>query len=138
MAGVLTKLLSYAADEAAAEAPPRFLPYGHPIYGDQMRALADRVAYNRVVAGVHFPVDSAAGCALGDVLAKFFVGLCDGKKVEAITFNGGAFCVDSTTGDFDVSLPQKDQPGLTLHTKISVSPTPALNWLWKRALAEWK
>lgn len=45
--------------------------------------LARRIAYNRVVAGVHFPVDSAAGYGLGLQLAGHFVGLAMGTPAPA-------------------------------------------------------
>ncbi|HRD96614.1 MAG TPA: phosphatase PAP2 family protein [Rubrivivax sp.] len=49
----------------------------------QLHRIAYRVAENRVVAGVHYPVDSLAGQALGIVLAQHLVGLaCPGFKSE--------------------------------------------------------
>jgi membrane-associated phospholipid phosphatase/GNAT superfamily N-acetyltransferase len=45
----------------------------------QLDRLTRRVAFNRVVAGVHFPVDSAAGYALGRQLAGHFIGWATGQ-----------------------------------------------------------
>ncbi len=41
----------------------------------QLDRLARRIAFNRVVAGVHFPIDSRAGHALGLQMAAHFIGL---------------------------------------------------------------
>ena len=45
----------------------------------QLDRLARRIAFNRVVAGVHFPIDSRAGYALGLQLSAHFIGLADGR-----------------------------------------------------------
>lgn len=49
----------------------------HP-KAQQLDRLARRIAFNRVVAGVHFPADSQAGYALGLQLSAHFVGLATG------------------------------------------------------------
>jgi membrane-associated phospholipid phosphatase len=45
-------------------------------WGTQLMRLAARVAVNRIVAGVHFPVDAAAGMVLGLTLGQYFVNRC--------------------------------------------------------------
>lgn len=40
-----------------------------------------RVAENRVVAGVHFPVDGVAGCFLGRLLGRHLVGALSGQRL---------------------------------------------------------
>ena len=45
----------------------------------QLDRLARRIAFNRVVAGVHFPIDSRAGYALGLQLSGHFIALADGR-----------------------------------------------------------
>lgn len=45
-----------------------------------LHRLAYRVAYNREVAGVHYPVDSVAGRALGTTLATYLKAVATGSK----------------------------------------------------------
>ena len=45
----------------------------------QLQRLAARISINRVIAGVHFPVDAVAGQRMGQALGEYFVmrsGLC--------------------------------------------------------------
>jgi hypothetical protein len=48
-------------------------PYADPGVGVQLMRLASRMAVNRTVAGVHFPVDTIAGALLGLTLADYFL-----------------------------------------------------------------
>ncbi|MBQ0960292.1 phosphatase PAP2 family protein [Ideonella sp. 4Y11] len=55
----------------------------------QLNRLARRIAFNRVVAGVHFPIDSRAGHALGLQLAAHFVGLATDGDAPTFFEEGG-------------------------------------------------
>ena len=50
------------------------------VWVNQLMRQANRIAVNRTVAGVHFPVDSVAGALLGLTLAEYLVNLCAGKQ----------------------------------------------------------
>jgi hypothetical protein len=43
-------------------------------------ALAARIANNRMIAGLHTPIDTAAGRMLGTVLADYLVARCIGRE----------------------------------------------------------
>ena len=62
----------------------------------QLMRISERIATNRTVAGVHFPVDSVAGMVLGHTLAEFFIARFSGLgRVKKRTFDGRGF-----KGDF--------------------------------------
>lgn len=46
----------------------------------QLQRLAARISVNRVVAGVHFPVDNISARALGETLGEHFVARCDPNR----------------------------------------------------------
>ena len=53
----------------------------------QLQRLAARIAVNRTVAGVHYPVDSAVGRLLGTSLGEFFVARATGGSVRLRGFD---------------------------------------------------
>ena len=48
-------------------------------WDEKLARLAARISVNRVIAGVHFPVDLAAGLVLGLAVGRYFVALAKGK-----------------------------------------------------------
>ena len=123
----------------------------HPVYsaatcGEQLMRLASRIAINRTVAGVQFPVDSVAGAVLGLTLARYFVARCTGAasydawKVDGAVYPG--------TTDFqwrllyDVSTRAQTAAGgyVTAIGTRSFNAgwhSPLLARLWNKAHAEW-
>ena len=65
-------------------------PYAAELgWGTQLMRTAARIAINRTVAGVHFPVDSAAGAVLGLTLGHYLVARCQhAASFEAWKFDG--------------------------------------------------
>jgi membrane-associated phospholipid phosphatase len=130
---LLLKLLTVAAT------PPTDVT----LLREQLMRQAARIAINRTVAGVHFPVDSAAGQLLGLTLAEYFAMRCTaaGGNVDAWRFNGEAFSgaddfdfrqlFDTTTGN------RTSQTYANQLTAAAVNGSASLSWLWGKAVAEW-
>ena len=107
------------------------------------------MAINRHVAGVHFPIDSAAGAMIGLTLAGYLVQRFQQKRTfRAWSFNGQHY---PETRDFhwsdwyDVSAAEQTAPNANAANVIQDNdpdplgePSPILDWLWKKALAEWR
>ena len=105
--------------------------------GAQLERQAARVAINRTVAGVHFPVDSACGRALGITLAKYFIARATRKGTfERVLFNGQAFRPDD---DFSAGtdLDSQTGPAAEIQGTSGVEKAETLRWLWEQAKGEW-
>lgn len=109
----------------------------------QLHRMAHRVAENRVVAGLHFPIDSIAGQMLGIVLARYMLWRCD----PAWQFPAGwKFGDKSATVDHQAE-PTLDRPLQSgwigvgkLESKAAPSnphDTRVLRALWAAAAKEW-
>lgn len=125
---------------------PQYEAGGH--WGEMLMRLASRIAVNRTVAGVHFPVDSAAGAVLGLTLAEFVHGQCTGGGWTTSKFNGLCY---SPSSDFDwhglyeaandhQRLETEGPDGVWAKAKQrrpEGGKAPALAWLWNKAQEEW-
>ena len=117
---------------------------------DQLMRLASRVAINRTVAGVHFPVDSAAGCFLGLKLGEHFFLRCTAGAATTyrpFRFNGVAYPFGGAVpldGDFyweEIWRSLNGLPGAPYvipdGALMPIQQNPLLNWLWRKAVGEW-
>ncbi|MGJ4964026.1 phosphatase PAP2 family protein [Bradyrhizobium sp. HKCCYLRH3061] len=113
---------------------------------EQLMRIAERIAINRTVAGVHFPVDSVAGMKLGLALAEFYIArFCGGRFLKTHAFDGrgfdGDFCYEDWISEF-VDDPQerkaKSDSGRKIsgNTRAEVPKSCDLNHLWDQAVAE--
>jgi hypothetical protein len=114
---------------------------------------AERIAVNRTVAGVHFPLDSIAGATLGILLGHYMADRCMGNS----NFNGGTF--DGTNVDpklnpdfhwtdvysFEnagILSPGGDATGIVSNeakpAALGKTKSPILEWLWAKARTEWQ
>ena len=125
---------------------------------EQLLRQAARIAINRTVAGVHYPIDSLAGQLLGlgvadYILACFRAAANATANVEAWQFDassqaqvppgtdftghelynfaGGARIATTYAGP----IPKSPGPG---NVTLNVARSPNLNWLWTEARAEWR
>jgi len=108
-----------------------------------LRRLAFRIAENRVIAGVHFPVDMTAGRLLGDALAEYVIARCCGAEAK---WSGGQFCPEGgddasgRAGTFDAGDNRFDGRGCGKlnETGYAGLESPLLAQMWGAAAAEWK
>jgi PAP2 superfamily len=136
VAQVLWALLS-AADSSRDDA-----------WFEQLMRQASRIAVNRTVAGLHFPVDSAAGqllgLTLGDYLVKRALQPAQGQATyDAWHFVGTAY---GAQDDFEwrrlyqaggsQRLPQPGPFAVRMAHAQKATPSKMLNWLWEGALKE--
>lgn len=117
--------------------------YRETSWGDQLMRLASRIAINRTVAGVHFPVDSAAGCLLGLTLGQYFVNRCQGARdYSSWLFDGTRFSGDFDWHDlYDVEHARQKDPKFVKalgDQPLENDPgSPILRFLWDKAVKEW-
>jgi membrane-associated phospholipid phosphatase len=119
------------------------------VWVNQLMRQANRIAVNRTVAGVHFPIDSVAGALLGLTLAEYLVTLCAGKQEQdyhSCRFVGAAY---PSRADFNwqnfydvtarmLSLKEDfEYASVKANAYPLPKPSKPLEWLWKKAKSEW-
>jgi hypothetical protein len=119
---------------------------GNLVYSDQLTVVqlfrqAARIAINRQVAGLHFPVDTAVGAVLGMTLGSYLVQrLTAGVNFNAWSFDGDAY---DPTWDFSWSEYYDSDVGSVVFQLANDNPvalddsSPILGWIWQRASEEW-
>lgn len=115
----------------------------YPLVMDQLDRQAARIATNRIIAGMHFPVDAMAGTMLGIALGEYFVGRCLGG---ARTFMGRRFLaagIDAApTTDFN-PFEANQNPNNAASTLYSytagayIAQSPLMCHAWYEARREW-
>ncbi|MBL8323891.1 MAG: phosphatase PAP2 family protein [Rubrivivax sp.] len=101
-------------------------------------ALAARIADNRELAGVHFPIDSLAGRMLGTVIATYLVARCGAAgPAWRGTFNALGPQNFNAPDALGWGLRRGNDPLCTLKRGAGIQPSAALNWLWTEARKEW-
>jgi len=116
---------------------------------DQLDRQSARITTNRVVAGVHFPVDSMAGRMLGVTLGEYFVARCTSttaapRRFMSRTFNAGIIDGAPTTEfnpfhvDQNLDLPASaGKLYSAVQAPNNLPPSPLLAYVWDKARAEW-
>jgi membrane-associated phospholipid phosphatase len=114
----------------------------------QLNRLAYRVAENRVVAGLHYPIDALPGQVLGIVLARYLAGLGSASgasgELAVVSFN-------ALSSGFDIAgkraaaigrmEPELDSPlkeaAPQKEPELARGSAPVLGGLWHLACQEW-
>ncbi|MEY2804699.1 MAG: hypothetical protein RL657_2035 [Pseudomonadota bacterium] len=115
------------------------LPAGD-LTGRQLDRLAQRIAINRIVAGVHFPVDMISGILLAHTLADF--ARAQSQKMPSVVphrvFSESVY----RQNDWNVMLAKPDGLQVFQQGEMLLVPrgeqTPVWGRLWNLALAEWE
>jgi len=113
---------------------------------DQLDRLSARITTNRVIAGVHFPVDSMAGRMLGVALGEYFYGRCTGNQTfMSRTFHAGVIDTANPMPDFnpftaDQNLDEAPGAGKVYSYSVgaSVPQSTLMRHLWHKARKEWR
>jgi len=114
---------------------------GYQQIRDQLDRQAARIAVNRTVAGVHFPVDSMCGRMLGTALGEYFVGRCVGTTtaLNSRTFNASWIDANPST-DFNPFSADQDLAAGKLYSEspgANVTQSLLMSELWGKARDEW-
>ena len=113
---------------------------GHAATQLQLQRQAYRIAVNRTVAGVHYPVDSAAGRVLGTLLGEYLVARCAGDSLKQREFLGSDYMGPAkSVRDFDLQDSiDNGEAGRQVGPAFALPTGPLMAWMWGEALKEWQ
>jgi len=97
--------------------------------------VAARIAINRTVAGVHFPVDSFAGAYLGCLLAQALHGLAQGRRLVPQHLDAPSM---DAADDFTLRALSQALDGVAGAGGEELAPPACFARLWGLAQAEWR
>jgi len=117
-------------------------PVKHAGVIEQLQRQVARIATNRVVAGLHFPVDSMAGRMLGVALGEYFVGRCTGSQTsKSRTFKVGDIntipTIDFNPFSNDQSLTSASGRFYSYTQAGPIKQSPLMGHVWTMARDEW-
>jgi membrane-associated phospholipid phosphatase len=96
--------------------------------------LAERIAVNRTVAGLHYPIDTWAGAILGRTLGQLIVARCGiPTQVDAYSYRARSdldFFIDEFAKGENAAF------GVSRMTSFSAPRSSLFEWLWGKALKE--
>lgn len=107
---------------------------------DMLMRHAFRMSFNRIVAGVHFPVDLPAGAALGMALGDYFISRCGASaasiptsaNLQPWTFDATRYTNNKITKANFVNGYKDGSP-----VAVQFAEARATQHLWSAAVAEW-
>ena len=102
---------------------------------------AERIAVNRTVAGVHYPIDSWAGAALGEAVGQIILAKCQGGDVTPRTYEAkdADFLLADLLPRITGGIGDPAAKGLLRAASGNPLPgSPLFAWLWGKALNEFK
>jgi hypothetical protein len=100
-----------------------------------LKKLAERIAVNRTVAGMHFPIDTWAGAIIGRAVGQIILAKCGiGGSVDRYSY--------SAKGDRDFyghefwkgANPDFGVTATTGSGSLTVAPSEEFKWLWDKAV----
>ncbi len=98
----------------------------------QVFYLAHRIAVNRTVAGVHYPVDSGSGAALGCAIGCAVAAMATGEKAQMFTSS------ETDQASFDFTREKMKTICASQDVALKDCDHSALTRLWEEARDEWK
>jgi hypothetical protein len=113
-------------------------PKGSPRAQEYLRRVAFRIGENRVVAGLHYPVDALAGRLLGDTLTSYLLAACGARP--ACLAGSRLYRSELAPAATDVYREDVAEFGDSTNPPVETlvaQPHPILGDLWQAAKAEW-